>query len=198
MVADINLLPKQQNEGSSSRMLILILIIVFLGLGAATYVKMQQINLQTTDLSKQLAVAKVKVETQQKTAVSTTSTVTGVDLEKSAKALADGQVKLLPVLIKMTSFLPGRGVFVSFVYKDPNIITAEIRFDDKQAAAYYFSRLGSEPWIQEAKLSSIKAQDVQGQGQQQVNSNPTPRYIAQYDLVVNKDKVKELEKEGKQ
>lgn len=197
MVADINLLPKQQKEGSSSRMLILVLIIVFLGLGAATYVKIQQINSQTTDLSKQLAVAKVKVETQQKTAASTMSTVTGADLEKSAKALADGQVKLLPVLIKMTSFLPGRGVFVSFVYKDPNIITAEIRFDDKQAAAYYFSRLGSEPWIQEAKLSSIKAHDVQSQGQQ-VNSNPTPRYIAQYDLVINKDKVKELEKEGKQ
>ncbi|WP_379969040.1 hypothetical protein [Ectobacillus sp. sgz5001026] len=197
MVANINLLPKQQKEGSSSRILILILSIVFLGLGAATYVKMQQINSQTTDLSKQLAVAKVKVETQQKTAASTTSTVTGADLEKSAKALADGQIKLLPVLIKMTSFLPGRGVFVSFVYKDPNTITTEIRFDDKQAAAYYFSRLGSEPWIQEAKLSSIKAQDVQSQNQQ-VTSNPTPRYIAQYVLVVNKDKVKELEKEGKQ
>jgi hypothetical protein len=197
MVANINLLPKQQKEGSSSRILILILSIVFLGLGAATYVKMQQINSQTTDLSKQLAVAKVKVETQQKTAASTTSTVTGADLEKSAKALADGQIKLLPVLIKMTSFLPGRGVFVSFVYKDPNTITTEIRFDDKQAAAYYFSRLGSEPWIQEAKLSSIKAQDVQSQNQQ-VTSNPTPRYIAQYELVVNKDKVKELEKEGKQ
>ncbi|WP_416825540.1 hypothetical protein [Ectobacillus polymachus] len=190
MVANINLLPKREQGTNPSRILILIAVILFLGIGATMYVKMQHISTQTTDVSKQLAVAKVKVETQQKTAGTTTSSA--ADLEKEAKKLAGGQVKLLPVLTKMTSFLPERGLFQSFTYKEPNIISAEIRFDNDQDAAYYLSRLTKEPWIQEAKLVSVKAQDIPNQ---QITSN---RYIAQYEVTIIQDKVKELDKEGSQ
>ncbi|WP_028399376.1 PilN domain-containing protein [Ectobacillus panaciterrae] len=192
MVANINLLPKREKETSSSLILVVTFLAVLLAGGGWMYYKINSINEEAAAVKKQLLVA--KVQTEQHTANAVQSQQAAEQLVQGLKKLEADQVKTVPLLKKTTSFLPARGVFQAFSYKETGIMIIEIRFDDKSAAAYFYSRLQEEDWVQEAKLSSLKAIEVQDE---QGKAAGMPRYLAHYEITVKRDKAKALEKEEK-
>ncbi|MFX3623029.1 MAG: hypothetical protein ACE3JP_03025 [Ectobacillus sp.] len=195
MQANINLLPRREKETSPVRILLAVLLIVTLVGSGWTYLAIKKTETEITDVKKQLLLAKVEMKRSQMEGTGMQANEAAARLKQALKQTEEGRLKTVPVLKKITSFLPGRGVFQSFSYQEPGIFIVEVRFDEKRDAAYYYNRLLEENWIAKAKLSYLKAIEIQsGQG----SEAGMPRYIARYEFTVKRDEVKSLEKEDQQ
>jgi type IV pilus assembly protein PilN len=193
MTVNINLLPKRERETSSSAVLLVIFLIILFGISGWMYYKIQNINKETEAAEKQLLVAKVQSEQRGNMGNADKAQQSAKQLAQSIQKLENEQTNIALLLQKITSFLPARGVFQTFSYKEPGTIVLEIRFDEKKDAAYFYSRLQKEKWVEQASLSSLKAIEI---SDEQGNQAGMPRYIAHYEIIIKQDKVKALEKEG--
>ncbi len=195
MLAEINLLPRRERRNIASYVIGGILLAMLLVGGMWFYLTMQQMKEDVRTMEKELLIAKTEVLQAQKDRADTTSLQASAKLEQAVKDAEKQHIKMVPVMAKVTSFLPERGMVQEFSYAETGIFTIQIQFDQRRDAAYFYKRLMDETWVKNVKLSVIEARDVaDGKG----NSLGLPRYLASYEVTVNKEKVRKLEKETEQ
>jgi hypothetical protein len=88
------------------------------------------------------------------------------------------------------------GVFQSLNYESGGTITLQVRFNDKRESIYYFARMQKQNWIEQVNLSSIEAEEVSNT-EQTSKGQKVSGYIANYQIQVNKEKVRKLEGDAK-
>jgi type IV pilus assembly protein PilN len=120
------------------------------------------------------------------------------ELEKTVKWAEQYPMKTVLLLRKMTKLLPERGFVMSFSYAEDGTVSVTVQFDTSEEAAYYLKSLSDADFVTEVQLKSLTTmEDKSGEENVEEEKNVLPRYLAQYELHVNKNALKE-EKEKKQ
>jgi type IV pilus assembly protein PilN len=204
MLVEINLLPKKEPK-NAALLFILLIAVVFAGLGSAVfYFYMQKAEQEIESLTKQIEQVKSLRITEEQKLANTQSLVAVQDLENAVNWAKDYPIKTVFLLKQLSNLLPERGFIMNFSYEEAGTIHLTVQFDTSREAAYYLKSLSDAEFVAEAHLASLTVEDKNDhngttkENETSETENVLPRYIGQYQIKVNKDVLKKLEKEEQQ
>jgi len=201
MLIDINLLPKKApRKAGLPVFIIFFLVLAAIGISlfywqyAAKQEKLASLQSQTQRMEETIAVQSQKI-------VAFESSNSAAELETIVNWARDYPIETVPVLQHLISFLPDRGFFQNFAYKDDGTIDLSVQFDSSREAAFYLTKLTESEWINEAKLTGIttsaeiidlNAEEDSLENKSKLINDPfLPRYLALYTLSLNGQTVKD-------
>ena len=197
MLVDINLLP--QNEKRSRQWLYVVTGIISLGIIAliVLFILAGNLGKDVDALTRQLQSEKQLRAEKEQNISDFESSDAWVQLEEAVNWVEDHPIDTVPVLDHLVELLPERGFLKDFTYAEDGSIQLSIQFDTSSEAAYYLTHLKDSKYIQDAKLSSLATESVMENEQAAVNTEPVlPRYIGQYEVILNRDSIKKIEAES--
>lgn len=198
MLVDINLLPRQEEK---NRSLLMLFIIIGLVLGVGIF----SILYFTNGLEKKIATTEQKItattqllEIAQLQLADLNQSSAVSELENAVKWADDYPVKSVLLLKGLTALLPERGFIQTFDYQAPETVTLEVQFDTNREAAYFLNNLNDAKWVNGATLQSLRAEALGEEEALKADGKYVPRYIGQYTIQINKEKLDEVssEKQG--
>ncbi|MCA1057879.1 hypothetical protein LCL96_02990 [Rossellomorea aquimaris] len=197
MLVDINLLP--QSEKRSPQWLYVVTGVISLGILAliVLFILVGNIGKDVDALTTELQSTKQQRAEKEQNISDFESSDAWVQLESAVGWAENYPIDTLPVLDHLVELLPERGFMKEFTYAEDGSIQLSIQFDTSSEAAYYLTHLKESKYIEDAKLSSLATEAISEKEQSAVNTESVlPRYIAQYDIILNRVAIKEIETEG--
>ncbi|KPL60813.1 PilN domain-containing protein [Rossellomorea vietnamensis] len=197
MLVDINLLP--QNEKRSRQWLYVVIGVLSVGILALTivFILAGNIGKDVDALTAELQSTKQLRAEKEQSISNFESSDAWVQLEGAVRWVESYPIDTVPVLDHLVELLPERGFLKEFTYAEDGSIQLSIQFDTSSEAAYYLTHLKDSKYIQDVKLSSLATESVMENEQSAVNAEPVlPRYIGQYEVILNRDNIKKIEAES--
>lgn len=203
MLVDINLLPKKERKDYTLWIILAVLASIFLlGMSFSVYYG-SSLKKEAKLLSQKIIQVndKLGIEQNQLTAVQENNSVKEL---KSAVLWAETYpIKAVPVLKHLTSLLPERGFILQYNYSEKGTVHLTVQFDTSMEAAQFLQWLSDSEWIEEATIKRLGLSDSSSLDSALINnpnnSKYVPRYIGEFDITLEKEKVNELfkkEEEG--
>ncbi|MFD2446224.1 PilN domain-containing protein [Bacillus sp. CGMCC 1.16607] len=197
MLIDINLLPKKEKKNFSLSIMLALLIFIFLIGAIASFYYGSVLKNESLELEKKINQLdeNLKVEQAQVEKVQATNSV--VELKNAVDWAQNYPIKSVPVLQHLTSLLPERGFIQNYSYSEEGTILLTVQFDTSREAAYFLNWLTESDWIVEANILKLGL----GDQTKSENEDPSPeaefvpRYIGDYEITLEREKVKELNSE---
>ena len=196
MIVNVNLLPQREKRNVVMYILLLIFFVCIFVTFLSFYMMKNNEEQKKASLEQQLAATQAALIQQKKSQQSSEDPSDEVKLQNEVKQLQDSTFSTVTIIDQLTKLLPMYGVFQSLNYESGGTITLQVRFNDQREAIYYFARLQKQSWVDQVNLSSIEAEEVSNTDQTS-NVQEVSGYIANYEIQVNKDKVKKLEGDAK-
>jgi type IV pilus assembly protein PilN len=203
MLVEINLLPKK--EPKNVALLFILLIALFLtGIGSAVfYFYIQRAEQEIESLTQQIEQIKTLRITEEQKLADAQSLAAVQDLENAVNWAKDYPIKTVLLLKELSKLLPERGFIMNFAYEEAGTINLTVQFDTRREAAYYLKALSDAEFVAEAHIVSLTVGNKNDNGSTKENEtseteNVLPRYVGQYQIKVNKEVLKKLEKEEQQ
>jgi type IV pilus assembly protein PilN len=198
MVIDINLLPKKEPKNVVFLVSTVIVLLLAMATAFVFYVSMQKAEIKIHSLTQELKQMRALEAVEQQKLANVQSLQEVQELEKTVKWAEQYPMKTVLLLRKMTKLLPERGFVMSFSYAEDGTVSVTVQFDTSEEAAYFLKSLSDADFVTEVQLKSLTTmEDKSGEENVEEEKNVLPRYLAQYELHVNKNALKE-EKEKKQ
>ncbi|MBA2871617.1 type IV pilus assembly protein PilN [Anoxybacillus calidus] len=198
MVIDINLLPKKEPKNVVFLVSTVIVLLLAMATAFVFYVSMQKAEIKIHSLTQELKQMRALEVAEQQKLANVQSLQEVQELEKTVKWAEQYPMKTVLLLRKMTKLLPERGFVMSFSYAEDGTVSVTVQFDTSEEAAYFLKSLSDADFVTEVQLKSLTTmEDKSGEENVEEEKNVLPRYLAQYELHVNKNALKE-EKEKKQ
>jgi type IV pilus assembly protein PilN len=198
MVIDINLLPKKEPKNVVFLVSTVIVLLLAMATAFVFYVSMQKAEIKIHSLTQELKQMRALEAVEQQKLANVQSLQEFQELEKTVKWAEQYPMKTVLLLRKMTKLLPERGFVMSFSYAEDGTVSVTVQFDTSEEAAYYLKSLSDADFVTEVQLKSLTTmEDKSREENVEEEKNVLPRYLAQYELHVNKNALKE-EKEKKQ
>jgi type IV pilus assembly protein PilN len=197
MLVDINLLPTKEKK-SPFPIFISGLLIVVLLIGAISItllVKNASSEIASLENEKQTIKEMVAKQQQQIAEFEASSSVK--ELQQAVNWAEEYPVKTVPLLRHIIALLPERGFLQTVSYAADGTVAISVQFDTSREAAYYLNSLLTSEQILKANLLSIQTQEINNETEEneEIDNAYLPRYVAQYNLVINKQAINELQKE---
>jgi type IV pilus assembly protein PilN len=198
MFVDINLLPKKEPKNVVFLISAAIVLVVVIAGAFVFYVSMQKAEVKIQSLTQELKQTRALQAVEQQKLKNVQSQQEVQELEKTVKWAEQYPMKTVLLLRNMTKLLPERGFIMNFSYAEDGTVNVAVQFDTSEEAAYYLKLLSDADFVTDVQLKSITATGEQSDEKNATEEkNVLPRYLAQYELHVNKNALKE-EKEKKQ
>lgn len=199
MFVDINLLPKKEPKNVVFLVSIAIVLLFAGAMAFVFYMSVQKTETTIHSLTQELKKIRALQAVQQEKLANAQSLKEVQELEKTVKWAEQYPMKTVLLLRSMTKLLPERGFIMNFSYAENGTISVTVQFDTSEEAAYYLKRLSDADFVADVQLKSLTtAEEKSDEEKDEENiEHILPRYIAQYELHVNKNALKE-EKEKKQ
>ncbi|MBA2873662.1 PilN domain-containing protein [Thermaerobacillus caldiproteolyticus] len=199
MFVDINLLPKKEPKNVVFLVSIAIVLLFAGAMAFVFYMSVQKTETTIHSLTQELKKIRALQAVQQEKLVNAQSLKEVQELEKTVKWAEQYPMKTVLLLRSMTKLLPERGFIMNFSYAENGTVSVTVQFDTSEEAAYYLKRLSDADFVADVQLKSLTtAEEKSDEEKDEENiEHILPRYIAQYELHVNKNALKE-EKEKKQ
>ncbi|SET72121.1 hypothetical protein SAMN05421676_10770 [Salinibacillus kushneri] len=180
MVVEINLLQNREQKNRTFMVTLIFMIFLLIVLFAAAFmysvfIKQDISNLQDT------------LTQTEETRLNLTNQVNQEhlkeidELKQAVKALQSYPIDSAAFITSLIALLPANAQIGHFEYTDGKI-NLQILMEDDMDAAYYLSHLSQTDWIDSVSLVSVSQTD---------QDENTQKYIAQYDLTINRDDVRE-------
>lgn len=201
MLVEINLLPKKESRNTTLYVLIgVLLFFLLLGLGVSIWVG-QSYKAKTERVNQEIATTKQLIDIQQEKINSSESANSVVELEKAVEWAEENPIKTVPILRKLTALLPDRGFVKTIKYTETGTIELFVQFDTSREASYYLKAMLDSDWIKDVKLISIEAmkneeEDSEQEIHEMGNERYIPRYVAEFEIFINKGVLKAEAKGG--
>ena len=193
MLVDINLLPQKETKNKSNYILAGILILILL-IGTTVFFfiyssSKSNINVLENELNTIRQI--VALEQQKISDFEASSSV--IELENAVAWAESYPTKTVPLLNHIIGLLPERGFLRTFSYSLDGTISITVQFDTNREVAYYLKSLTNSEFLLEATLLGIQTEEISNED---VNTNASylPRYIAQFNLKINKQAINEIQK----
>jgi type IV pilus assembly protein PilN len=195
MLIEINLLPRKgEKRGSVSLLFVIIPVATLLiggGLFSYTYISTGK-SLATTKQA--LTTAQAQVQAQQQQIKKLESSSSANQLKQMIDWAKTNQVSTVKVLATLTALLPEDGYFVNYQFNS-GAVNISIQFTTINDAANYLYQLQNSSSVQSVQMSNITTKvtaKVNSQNTENVDPDEKilPRYLSQYQIKLNLDKVK--------
>lgn len=197
MLVEINLLPKKESGNKALFILLGILLFIFLvGIGMTIWIG-QLYKGQAERVNQQLVTTEQLILAIQEKSNLSEATNSLVELEKAIKWADEYPIKTVPVLRKFTALLPERGFVQSFIYNEAGTIQLTVQFDTSREASYYLKSMLDSDWVKDVQLHSVVANELEKEESDEdrqvelKNSHFIPRYLAEFEVTLNKSLIKE-------
>lgn len=193
---NLNLLPqKEAKDFRKFRYLlwVIIILMVFMAGGWIVY----DVTLKKQAVQSELKAVEKLSEIRQKQLLESEQKSVRSTHEKLINWAEAEQLPSVYLLDQITSSLPEHGYLLSLGMVEGNELKLVVQFDAYREAAYYLYRLKQSPTFSTALLKTVTAQPTNDENL--LNSEITPRYMAEYALQIDKSTVKaETLKEGRE
>ncbi|MCA1031924.1 hypothetical protein LCL95_12890 [Bacillus timonensis] len=201
MLVDINLLPKKETKNKTTYLVGIIILVLLIGCSAVIYSKYSAVKTTEYKLSKQLNTLKEIRGVEEKKYTASEGANSVIQLEKTVLWAEEYFVETVPLIRHLSSLLPERGYIQSFTYVDDGIVTLIVQFDTNKEVAHYLSSISNSSYLSSVKLNTVltlpfNEEEEATNGSQNSLETFLPRYLAQYEIVLNKEELKVLQKEG--
>jgi type IV pilus assembly protein PilN len=195
MFIDVNLLPKKEPKNVLFLISALIVLVAAIAAGIAFYMSMQKAEAQIEALTQELKQTRALVAAEQQKLENVQAMQEVQELQKTVEWAKQYPMKTVLLLRNMAKLLPERGFIMNFSYAEDGAVSVTVQFDTSEEAAYYLKLLSDAEFVSDVQLRSVTATEQQSsQANAAEESNVLPRYLAQYELHVNKSALK-VEKE---
>ncbi|WP_078545327.1 hypothetical protein [Litchfieldia alkalitelluris] len=223
MLVEINLLPKKQIRNRA--IFLIILFIFILAIISATVVlsKHNEATSEKLRLASQLTALETERVTIEQSISQGQETNNVIKLERTVKWAEDYFVETVPLLKHLSGLLPERGFIQSFTYTQDGNVSYIVQFDSSTEVAHYLASLNESNYLVNSTVNSIMANELSVEdvgtiteeeivdpitGEKTLMTTyvpPTPeadeevvmpRYLAQFQLQLNNEQLKLLQKEG--
>ncbi len=201
MLVEINLLPKKESRNTALFVLAgVLLFILIIGIGISVW-HGQSYKGKTERVNQEIATTKQLIEIQQEKIISSESANSVAELESAIKWAEEYPIKTVPILRDLTALLPERGFVQTIKYTEVGTIELEVQFDTSREASYYLKSMLDSDWVEDVKLISIDAVvNADEESEQEIpeltNERYIPRYIAEFEVFLNKKVIKAEAKGG--
>lgn len=202
MLVEINLLPKKESRNTALFVLAGVLLFIFLvGVGITVWFG-QSYKGKTERVNQELTTIKQLIDIQQEKVISSESVNSLDELEKAVKWAEEYPIETVPILRELTALLPDRGFVQTFAYNEAGTIELFVQFDTSREASYYLKTMLDADWVEDVKLISVVAMELTEEGVEQEvpklrNERFLPRYLAEFEVILNKEVIKAEAKGGK-
>lgn len=190
MLIDVNLLPKKEPKNIVLLVSFLLLFALMLAGGVFFYFSVQQANEQVGALTQQLKQLRALEAAEQQKLQNVQSQNEVQELKKTVEWAQQYPLKTVRLLRELAKQLPERGFFMNFSYTEDGAVKITVQFDTSEDAAYYLKRLEASAFIADVQLKSVTTASAQNEDKTE-ERDVLPRYLAQYELHVNKNALNE-------
>ena len=194
MLVDLNLLGDKERDRPAFVVAAISLILLGLVTGLVFYF------LGNTYSNKQQVLAAQSVEVVgqqaaiQEQMVTTAALSDTQKLQKTVEWAKTYQYDTVPIIKELTSLLPERGFFKSFLFTSPSEVVIDVQFDTSREAAFYLTQLKSSDMITTVVIDSLTFQPLVEVTSEDSDTNGLstlseplesimPRYLASYTIV---------------
>ncbi|MFC4320954.1 PilN domain-containing protein [Litchfieldia salsa] len=220
MLVEINLLPKKQIKNRA--MFAVILLAILVTFGCATFILSEQnkLNAEKQRLATSIATLeadRIKLEQSISQGEESNSVI---KLDRTVKWADDYFVETVPLIKHLSNLLPERGFIQSFTYTGGTSVSYIVQFDSTTEVAHYLATLNQSSYLQDSKVNSITSTELQDTAPtiteetiidpftgletlmttiipvEETDEVVLPRYLAQFELKLNEEELKKLQKEG--
>ncbi|MGQ4665732.1 PilN domain-containing protein [Metabacillus halosaccharovorans] len=189
MLAEINLLPQKQQRNYTNLLVLLIISIVLLAGAITVFMMVNQKNEQITQLEQEYQQVQQKTAVLQQQISQNDSSKAVAELEKAIEWSMEYPIDFVPLLNELTKKLPEKGYFYSLEYANNTSLNLLVQFESSREAAYYLKRIKDSKLMNEVKLVTVEAVPLEDQ------EDTVPRYLATYELSIDRNAVKAFEEE---
>lgn len=195
MLVEINLLPEKETKNKSLLFLFIFFIVLVL-IGSYLFYTLNSVyERQLSTIDQQIQSTVALIEKTQENISAMEELNTAKKLEEAVLWANAYPLKVVPIIQKLTGLLPERGFLQTFNYEDIGVIKVTIQFDTPREGAYYLDSLLQMNGVKSVQLKSIHAEtgflNQQERSRSLINENYLPRYIAEYEIQLNIDVLKE-------
>lgn len=200
MLIEINLLPSKGEKRGIASLLFVIIPIATLLIGGSLFVYAYISTGKDLATSKQeLTTAQAQVQAQQQKIKQLESSSSASQLKQMIDWTKTNQVSTVKVLDTLTALLPEDGYFINYQF-NAGTVNISIQFTSMNDAANYLYQLQNSNNVQSVEMSNIATKvNAKVNPQNTENIDPDekilPRYLAQYQIKLNMDKVKKVQED---
>lgn len=191
MLVDINLLPQKETKNTSKYIIPGIVLLVVLLLSILFIVIMNHFQSKIDELKNELVITRELAAIEQQKIADFESSSSVIELENAVEWVKKYPTETVPVLEHLIGLLPERGFLQVLSYAGEGTISISVQFDTNREVAYYLKSLSDSELIEAASLLDIQTQQL---GTEEAEGY-LPRYIAQFDLTIDKQAINELQEE---
>ncbi|MCD5323731.1 MULTISPECIES: hypothetical protein [Pontibacillus] len=191
MKVEINLLEQKEKQNVVPYLLGLVALLALLLIWLLLYMDKQAALDEVEDVNSQIQQVRVQQQEYQEALKDEVQT-NRRELKRSVEALESNLFPAVSLLERMVSLLPERGFFERYVYVRPQSLLLYVRFDDFQDVAAYTNRLIDEDYVSDVSVQQITSNVLEE------DLDPTqyrPRYVAEYEVTLDKDLWEEGDRE---
>lgn len=193
MLIDVNLLPKKEPKNVMLFVGLAFVLAAVLAAGITFYVSAERSEADIVALTKELKETRARVAEEQQKLENVQTAQDVNELKQTVEWAKQYPLKTVLLLRNMATLLPERGFIIGFAYKENGTVKVIVQFDTSEEAAYYLRQLSDAPFASDVRLQSVTAlQEGNGETAEATErGNVLPRYLAEYELHVNKAALKE-------
>jgi type IV pilus assembly protein PilN len=199
MLIDINLLPSKGEKKRIGSFLFIIIPVAIILIGGSLFSYLYLTTNNSLAAAKQeLSQTQAKVQAQQQQLKQLESSSSANQLKQMIEWGKANQVSTVKVLDTFTALLPQDGYFVNYQFNS-GTINISVQFDSMDGAADYLFQLQNSSIVQSAELTNVSTKPVDKVDQNSQDTNQDekilPRYLGQYQIKLNMQKVKKAQEE---
>jgi type IV pilus assembly protein PilN len=189
MLAEINLLPQKQQRNYTILLAGIMILVILISASLIIFTLSSQKQTKLANLEQEFAQAQQQTDVLQQQASEGSDSSAIQELEKAIQWSEQYPVDFVPLLKHLTEKLPDRGYFYRLDYIDSTSLNLLVQFETSREAAYYLSRLKDSTLLEEVKLTTVETAQLEDE------EDIVPRYLATYQLVIDRAALKKLKEE---
>ncbi|WP_270179455.1 hypothetical protein [Alkalihalobacillus sp. CinArs1] len=191
MLIEINLLPKKTRRSFSFiyipisvAMVLLITFIIFL-------VNANQLNNEQAELEQKLERSNELLSVMQG---NDSEIVSSADtLQQYVTWLDSIEFSTVKLLDDLVARLPERGFFMEYAFDGDETVTVTVQFDQMKEVSQYLNALNESVNVTSASVLTVQTAQLTEETEE--DSRILPRYVTDYEIVINKENLRAEEEE---
>ncbi|MBD8068847.1 PilN domain-containing protein [Bacillus sp. PS06] len=198
MLVEINLLPKKQIKNRAGFVVFITILVLALLCTVFVITEQSRMNTEKQRLSSTLSGLEAERIALEQAITQGNDSNSVIKLDQTVKWADEYFVEAVPLIQHLSSLLPARGFIQSFNYTGEGNVSYIVQFDTNTEVANYLAALKESPYLTESRVNSITSSQPAGETSEETDTDEVilPRYLAQFELVINKEELKQLQKEG--
>lgn len=186
MLIDINLLPNKPKRSFSFILIPIsagaVILVVFLWMFFSSH----QLKSEQVTLTDRLEVTSELMNALQSNDVEAASS--GQTLQEYVDWLDGVEFSTVKLLDDLVARLPERGYFMNYDFDGSETVTLTVQFDQMKEVSQYLSELNSSENVRSASVLTVTAADLTEEVEE--DGRILPRYVTEYEIVINKAKLR--------